>query len=280
MVVQLVSMLMNAHSLEMMLSVTMPLVITLMDHLNVLASLATLVLHVLTTTNAKMVPIIVTKMHHVPTPTEALHALVIQASKAKVMSAPTSMSALLNMPIKTFADQTPIARIPLQDIFAHVQTASLVYQPIKTTAVKILTNATLTVTITATNGPHVPMKYHFTAVNVTSQVTTVMVSSASMLMNVMTLSVVTTAPMVPTVSAIILMAATIAHVLMVTTQPTKPTLFVLTSTNVLMEHTTATLMLLAPTLTVDSNVLVKKVSLVTDTTLNLKWVALISMNAQ
>ena len=107
-----------------------------------------------------------------------------------------------------------------------------------------------------------------------------MVSTASMSMNVMTLSVVTTAPMVPTVSAITLTAVTIVHVLMVTTQPTKQTPSVLTSTNALMEHTTATLMLLAPTLTVVLNVLVKKVSLVTDTTLSLKWAALISMNAQ
>ena len=144
----------------------------------------------------------------------------------------------------------------------------------------MVTNATLTATITATTWPYVPTKSNFRAVHLTSQVNTVMVSSASMLMNVMTLSVVTTAPMVPTVSAIILMAATIAHVLMVTTQPTKPTPSVRTLMNALMEHITATLMLLALTPTVVSNVLAKKVSLVTDTTLTLKWVALISTNVQ
>ena len=101
-----------------------------------------------------------------------------------------------------------------------------------------MTNATLTVTITATTGPYVPTKTSFTAVHVTSQVTTVMVSSALLRMNVMTLSVVTTAPTVPTVSAIILTAATIVHALTDTSQPTMPTLSVLTSTNVLMEHTT------------------------------------------
>ena len=53
-----------------------------------------------------------------------------------------------------------------------------------------------------------------------------------------TLSVVTTAPMVPTNSAIILTAATIAYALTDTTKPTMLTLSVLTSTNVLMEHTT------------------------------------------
>ena len=126
MMVLLVSMLMNAHSLVMMLSVTMLLVMTLMDHLNVLVSLATLILHALTTTNTKMVLIIVSKMHHVPTPTEASHALVIQAAKVKVMSVPTSMSVLLNMLIKTSADQTFIHRIPLQDIFVVARTASLV----------------------------------------------------------------------------------------------------------------------------------------------------------
>ena len=99
-------------------------------------------------------------------------------------------------------------------------------------------NATLTVTITNATGPYVPTKSNFRAVHLTSQVNTVMVSSASMLMNVMTLSVITTAPMVPTVSAIILTAATIAHALTDTTQPAMPTLSVLTSKNVLMEHTT------------------------------------------
>ena len=54
-----------------------------------------------------------------------------------------------------------------------------------------------------------------------------MVSTASMSMNVMTLSVVTTAPIVPTVSAIILTAATIAHAVTDTTQPTMPTRSVL-----------------------------------------------------
>ena len=88
----------------------------------------------------------------------------------------------------------------------------------------MVTNATLTATITATTWPYVPTKSKFTAVHVTSQVTTVMVSSATMLMNVMTLSVVTTAPMVPTVSATILTAATIAHALTDITQPIMPTL--------------------------------------------------------
>ena len=46
-----------------------------------------------------------------------------------------------------------------------------------------------------------------------------MALSASMLINVMNLSVVTTTRMVPTVSVIILMAVTMALVLMVTTQP-------------------------------------------------------------
>ena len=177
-------------------------------------------------------------MHHVLTLTEASHALVIQASKVKMMSVPTSMSALLNMLIKTPADETLIPRIPLQEIFVVAQTASLVSQPIKKTTVKILTNATLTVTITATTRPYVPTKFSFTAVDVTSQVTTVLVSSASMLMNVMTLSAITTAPRVPTVSATILTATTIAHVLTDITQPTVPNLSVLTSTNVLMKHTT------------------------------------------
>ena len=80
MVVLLVSMLINALSLVMMLSVTELLVMTLIDNLNVLASLATLVLHALTTAYTKMVLIIATKLHHVPTPT-----------------VPTSMSALLNI---------------------------------------------------------------------------------------------------------------------------------------------------------------------------------------
>ena len=216
MVVQLGSMLRNVHSPVMMLFVTMSLATTLMDHSNVLASLATQVLHVLTTTNVKMEPIIVMKMHHAPILTVASHVLVIQASKGKEMSAPTSMNALPNMPIRTYVDQTPTVRIPLQDIFAHVQTVSLVHQPIKKTVVKISTNVPLTATTTATLGPHVPMKYHFTPVPVISQVTSIMSSSASMLINVMTFPVVTTASMVPTVSVIILMTVTISLVLMVT----------------------------------------------------------------
>ena len=163
MLMLIASMMKDAHSLVMMLSVTMLLVMTLMDHLNVLVSLATLILHALTTTNTKMVLIIVTKMHHVPTLTEASHALVIQASKVKMMSVPISMSALLNMLIKTSTDQTLIPRIPLQDIFVVAQTASLVSQPMKKTTVKIVTNATLTVTITATTGPYAPTKSNFTA---------------------------------------------------------------------------------------------------------------------
>ena len=44
--------------------------------------------------------------------------------------------------------------------------------------------------------------------------------------------------------------------------------------------TTATLMLLAPASTLVLNALIKKASLVTDTTLNLKWVKLIPTNVQ
>ena len=64
MVVKLVSILMNVHSPLMMLFVTMPVATTLTDHSSVLASLATQVLHVLTTTNAKMVPMMMMKMHY------------------------------------------------------------------------------------------------------------------------------------------------------------------------------------------------------------------------
>ena len=127
MVVQLVSMLMNAHSPMMMLFVTMPLATVLMDHSNVFASSATQVLHVLTTMNVKMVRIIVMKMHHVPILTVASHELVTQASKVKVIYAPTSMNALPNMAIRTSVDQTPILRIPLQKIFAHAQGVSMLY---------------------------------------------------------------------------------------------------------------------------------------------------------
>ena len=66
MVVQLGSMLRNVHSPVMMLFVTMSLETSLIDHSNVLASLTTQLLHVLTTTNAKMVPMMVMKMHYVP----------------------------------------------------------------------------------------------------------------------------------------------------------------------------------------------------------------------
>ena len=58
-----------------------------------------------------------------------------------------------------------------------------------------------------------------------------MALSASMLINVMNLSVVTTTRMVPTVSVIILMAVTFALVLMVTTQPAMTIPSVLISTN-------------------------------------------------
>jgi hypothetical protein len=280
MVVQLALMLMNVHSLETMQSATMPPAKMLMDHLNVLASLATLVLHAMITMNAKMVPTIAMSMHRVPIPTVASHALATKATKEAVMFVKTSMSALPNMPTKTSVDQILIARIPLQVITANAQMAMLVFPPTKKTAVKTLTSVLPTVTITATPGPRVPMKYHFTAVNVTSQVTTEMVSNASMLMNVMPLLVVTTAPFMPTVSVIILTAGISALVLMVTTQLTMMTPSVLTSTNVLMVHITAMLTLLAPTSMVVSNAPVKKVSLVKDTTLTSKWVVLISTNVQ
>ena len=216
MVVQLGSMLRNVHSPVMVLFVTMPLATILMDHSNVLSPLTTQVLHVLTTTDAKMVPIIVMKMHHVPILTVASHVPVTQASKVKVMSVPISMNALPNMPIRTSVDQTPIVRIPPQDISAHAQTVSIMYQPIKKTVVKIFTNVPLTTTTTATLGPQVPTQYHFTPVPVISQVTSIMSSSASMLINVMTFPVVTTASMVTTVTVIILMTVSISLVLVVT----------------------------------------------------------------
>jgi len=227
-----------------------------------------------------MVPTTVMTMHHVLILMVASHALVTKAMKVLVTSVPTSTSVLPNMPIKTTVDQTLIARIPLRVIFVLAHLASTVYQLIKKMVVKILTNVIPTETITVTSGPLALMKYHFTAVNVTSQVTTVMASSASMLMNVMLLTVVTTVPMVPTVSVIMLTVDISALVLMVITQPAMMIPFVLTSTNALMEHTTATLMPPVLTLMVVSNVHVRKVSLAKATTVTSNKVVLISTNVQ
>ena len=107
MVVHLVSMLMNAHSPMMMLFVTMPLATTLMDHSNVLASSATQVLHVLTTMNVKMVPIIVMKMHHVPILTVASHVLVTRDGLVTALAASTLTSAMLSRAAKTQSARIP-----------------------------------------------------------------------------------------------------------------------------------------------------------------------------
>ena len=80
----------------------------------------------------------------------------MKALKVVQTFVPTSMSALPKMQIRTTVDLTLIVKIPHQVIFAHAQTALLVYQLTKKPDVKTLMNVVLKVTITATPGPPVP----------------------------------------------------------------------------------------------------------------------------
>ena len=131
----------------MMLFVTMSLATILMDHSNVLAPSATQVLHVPTTMNGTNN----CDENASCANTDGSFTCTCNPGFEGEGDVCTNIDECSTEDAdRASVDQTPIVRIPLQDIFAHAQTVSMVCQTIKKTAVKTLTYVPLTVTITAT----------------------------------------------------------------------------------------------------------------------------------